>query len=152
MWHFQAVSDAAVTIYSVVMTDTALFENISPKRVLVVDDATTVPEAVHVALAHLGHQVEIASDGAMALKMFQPGKYDLVITDYLMPNLDGVQLAHSLKRQAPALPILLLSGYTSSIVAEHPEPLPVDFVLAKPFSMKELQQALAVLFPTDGRA
>lgn len=88
----------------------------------------------------------------MALKMFQPGKYDLVITDYLMPNLDGVQLAHSLKRQAPELPILLLSGYTTSIVAEHPEPLPVDFVLAKPFSMKELQQALAVLFPTDSKA
>jgi CheY-like chemotaxis protein len=109
------------------MTDSALFENISPKRVLVVDDASTVPEALHVALAHLGHQVEIANDGTMALKMFQPGKYDLVITDYLMPNLDGVQLAHALKRQAPAQPILLLSGYTSSIVADHPEPLPGGF-------------------------
>ena len=127
-------------------------ENVSPKRVLVVDDASTVPEAVHVALAHLGHRVEIAGDGVMALKTYQPGKYDLVITDYLMPKLDGIQLAHALKRQAPTQPILLLSAYMSSMTAEHPERLPVDFMLSKPFSMKELQQALAVLFPTDSQA
>ena len=59
-------------------------------------------------------------------------------------------LARAIKDQAPTQPILLLSAFTASITTDHPPPLPVDSMMAKPFSLQEFRKMLALLFPADG--
>lgn len=119
---------------------------ISPKRILVVDDAPQVAETIQATLIQFGHQVEIAEDGKDALRQFEPGKYDLVVTDYSMPKMNGVELAAVIKKRAPGQLILLITAYAFSIAANDARPLPVDFVLCKPFPPRELEAALAELF------
>jgi CheY-like chemotaxis protein len=132
------------------MTGSALPEPVCPKRILVVDDVSAVSQTIHVMLSHLGHNVEVTGGGKEALAKFQPGKYDLIITDYRMPGMNGIELARAIKDQAPTQPILLLSAFTASITTDHPPPLPVDSMMAKPFSLQEFRKMLALLFPADG--
>ncbi|HZQ46357.1 MAG TPA: response regulator [Verrucomicrobiae bacterium] len=120
---------------------------VAKKHILVVDDTPIVAETINLLLSHLGHKVEISSDGPGALIKFQSGKYNLVITDYLMPKMNGIELAKAIKSQATGQLVLLISAFTASIFAVDGEPLPVDFVMQKPFSVQEFQRVLGVLFP-----
>jgi len=119
---------------------------VSSKKILVVDDAPQVAETIQATLIYLGHQVEVAENGKDALRQFEPGKYDLVVTDYSMPKMNGVELAAAIKKRAPDQLILLITAYAFSIAANDAQPLPVDFVLQKPFPPRELGAALAGLF------
>lgn len=120
---------------------------VAKKHILVVDDTPIVAETIDLLLSHLGHDVEVTSDGAGALSKFQSGKYNLVITDYLMPKMNGIELAKAIKSQAAGQLVLLLSAFTAKIFAVDGEPLPVDFVMQKPFSVQEFQSVLGTLFP-----
>src|SRR5271165_2684071 len=91
------------------MTETNPPNSPSPKRVLVVDDVAPVVNTIKAMLAQFGHEVDFAPNGREALAMYQPCKYDLVITDYSMPTLDGLELAKAIKKQAPEQLILLIS-------------------------------------------
>jgi CheY-like chemotaxis protein len=129
------------------MTYSAVPPAISPKRILVVDDAPTVAETIQTILSQCGHKVETSSDGEEALSKVRSGKYDLVITDYDMPQMNGLELAHCIKKRTAGQLVLLLTAYAFSIAAEHTPPLPVDLVLKKPVSTREIQEALGGLFP-----
>jgi DNA-binding response OmpR family regulator len=120
---------------------------VAKKNILVVDDTPIVAETIDMLLSHLGHKVELSSDGQVALSKFESGKYNLVITDYAMPRMNGIQLAKAIKSQSTGQLILLISAFTSKIFAVDGEPLPVDLVMQKPFSMGEFQKALLQLFP-----
>lgn len=120
---------------------------VAKKHILVVDDTPIVAETIDMLLSHLGHDVELSSDGPGALNKFQSGKYNLVITDYLMPKMNGIELAKAIKSQATGQVILLLSAFAGSMFAVDGEPLPVDFVMQKPFSVQEFQSVLSRLFP-----
>jgi CheY-like chemotaxis protein len=122
---------------------------ISPKRILVVDDAPLVAETIQTMLSQCGHQVETSTDGQEALSKVKSGKYDLVITDYNMPRMNGLELAHSIKQRTAGQLVLLLTAYAFSIAARYTPPLPVDLVLEKPVSLRELREALGGLFPTS---
>jgi len=120
---------------------------VTKKTILVVDDTPIVAETIDMLLSHLGHKVEISSDGPGALTRFQTGKYNLVITDYLMPKMNGIELAKAIRSQATGQLILLISAFAGKIFAVDGEPLPVDFVMQKPFSLQEFQKVLGTLFP-----
>lgn len=119
---------------------------IPPKKVLVADDASNITEMLQTMLAHFGHEVEICSDGRDALARFKPGKYDLIITDYAMPKMNGIELAHIIKKRAPAQPIIMVTGFAFTIAAYDMRPVPADFILRKPFDAKQLNDALDALF------
>ena len=70
-------------------------------QILVVDDEPTVCKAIQMMLRYYGHEVQIASDGKAALALFQGGQFDLVITDYLMPEMKGDQLVTLIKACRP---------------------------------------------------
>ncbi len=118
----------------------------SPKKVLVADDASNITEMLQAMLSHFGHQVEVCKDGKDALARFKPGKYDLIITDYAMPKMNGIELAHIIKKRAPAQPIIMVTGFAFTIAAYDVRPLPADFILRKPFDAKQLSDALTALF------
>jgi CheY-like chemotaxis protein len=113
-------------------------------RLLVIDDEPPVREALTRMLRFDGHEVQTASDAAEALACFQPGRFDLVITDYSMAGMDGARLAADLKARAPNQRVLMITAYVDTF-----DTLPkgVDLVLGKPFSLRAVRGAIAQLLP-----
>ena len=112
-------------------------------RVLVVDDEPTVCKAIQMMLRYYGHDVQVAKDGASALAAFEGGHFDLVITDYLMPEMKGDELVTHIKRSRPNQRIILVTAFAEDFLAYGKPTGGVDFVLNKPFSLEELRGAIA---------
>jgi len=106
--------------------------------ILVVDDDEMVRSTVTRLLTLSGHDVDRASTGAEALSMFPEHDYDIVFTDFGMPEMTGAELARTLKDDHPDLPIILLTGYTDTETAIDE----VDGILSKPFKRDELETAI----------
>lgn len=86
-----------------------------------------------------GHLVETALSGEEALVKFEQARFDLVLTDYSMSGMKGVDLAVAVKASAGACPVVVISAYAQML----PKKLPfVDGILGKPFSREELRSAI----------
>ena len=105
---------------------------------LLVDDDPLVLASTAAMLEDLGHRVVEAASGAEALDRLRDGAaIDLVITDYAMPGMTGLQLAEALRRLRPGLPVLLATGY-AELRGEGTDGLPR---LEKPFEQAALARA-----------
>ena len=112
-------------------------------QILVVDDESSVCKAIKLLLEFDGHAVHTVDSGEAALALFEPGKFDLVITDYSMWGMKGDELATRLKARHPQQPILMATAYAADF---HPAGKPstgVDYIISKPFSLTELREAIA---------
>ena len=110
-----------------------------PHRILVVDDEPFVCDALKMLLDFDGHSVETANSAEEALAKFEDGKFDLVITDYSMPNMKGDDLAQAIKERAPGQPIVMVTAYAEMLKL----PLKgVDFLISKPFPLESLREAI----------
>jgi PAS domain S-box-containing protein len=109
-------------------------------RVLLVDDDALVSMNSAYMLMDLGHSVMEASSAARALELMESDpQFDVMVTDYAMPRMNGLDLATRIRQIKPKLPIVLATGY-----AELPARAVISFQrLAKPFTQKELADALA---------
>jgi CheY-like chemotaxis protein len=87
-------------------------------RILVVDDEVINQKIIGSILKSAGYDVDIASDGVIALMQIAKEKYDLILSDIAMPNLDGYQMLEYMKQHDINIPLIFLSGHTSS---EHEE-------------------------------
>ncbi len=108
-------------------------------RVLLVDDDILVSMGAADMLLDLGHSATEAQSGAHALKLLESdGPFDLVVTDYAMPGMNGFELAQRIKATHPRLPIVLATGY-----AELPADRSIEFGhLSKPYIAEDLAAAL----------
>jgi PAS domain S-box-containing protein len=108
-------------------------------RVLLVDDDILVSMGAADMLLDLGHSVTEAQSGAHALKLLKSdAPFDVVVTDYAMPGMNGFELAQRIKAGHPRLPIVLATGY-----AELPADRSIEFGhLSKPYTSKDLAAAL----------
>jgi CheY-like chemotaxis protein len=84
-------------------------------RILLVDDNANGLCARKSVLEELGHRISTAASGAEAIEQFGSHKFDLVVTDYKMPRMDGLELIKRLRKLAPGLPIVLISGYVDTL-------------------------------------
>src|SRR5512143_1851107 len=84
-------------------------------RILLVDDNVRGSLARKTVLEELGHNIHMASSGAEALEQFSQHKYDLVVTDYKMPRMDGLELIVRLRKQQPEIRIVLVSGFVDTL-------------------------------------
>lgn len=112
-------------------------------NILVVDDEADLRDTVKALLDADGHRVHVASCGHEGLQMFCAGVYDVVITDRAMDDVSGDQLAILVKDEAPATPVILLTGFGDLMTAANEQPPGVDLVLGKPVSIAHLRNALA---------
>jgi CheY-like chemotaxis protein len=83
--------------------------------ILLVDDNKLGLSARKSVLEELGHRIVTAANGVDALEQFGDRKFDLVITDYKMPRMDGLELIVGLRKIAPDLPVILISGFVDSL-------------------------------------
>jgi CheY-like chemotaxis protein len=115
------------------------------ERVLVVDDEEALLAVTSEVLAKVGYRATPFSDGRSALAEFEsdPGHFDAVITDEVMPHLTGTELAELLRRRRPNVPIVLVSGYIGPMMAERAAAAGVTEILKKPVQSRELAAALA---------
>jgi PAS domain S-box-containing protein len=115
------------------------------ERVLVVDDEEALMALTSETLKRLGYEPSAFPDGAKALAEFEsrPERFDVVVTDEVMPGLTGTDLASSLRRRRRDLPIVLVSGYIGPMMSERALAAGVDAILKKPVQSRELAAALA---------
>ena len=118
-----------------------------PRHILVVDDEPLVCQTVQILLEPEGYVVDGAKSGAEALALFEPGKFDMVFTDYLMPEMKGDQLAAAIKRRAPKQPIVMLTAYPEKLQSSACPLGGVDSFICKPFEAETLRTAIARYAP-----
>jgi DNA-binding response OmpR family regulator len=108
------------------------------QRILVADDDQAIRELIAVYLIRSGYKVDTAKDGADAWKSLRQVNYLLLITDYKMPKLTGLELIKKIRSLDMTLPVILVSGTMPTEELKRHHWLRVDATLAKPFSMDEL--------------
>lgn len=113
-------------------------------RILLVDDEPLVRESIARMLSFLGYQVVSAASATEALNWLAKQPFDLVITDYAMPDMNGDVLGARMKSLNPGQPVLLISGYVEHLLTKS-SLSGVDVVIGKPFEIGELRRALDVL-------
>ena len=115
-------------------------------HVLVIEDDEFFREALQQMLLKEGHKVTASNDGAEALSMLERVRPDLIITDILMPNMDGMEFIMELIRQSNDTPLIAMSGgrrsITSAFNLESARLLGVKVTLSKPFTHTALRTAL----------
>jgi CheY-like chemotaxis protein/anti-sigma regulatory factor (Ser/Thr protein kinase) len=113
------------------------------ERILLVDDEPTVMQMATSILERLGYKVTGQTDSVKALEVFRssPDEFDLVITDYTMPNLTGMDLAEEVCRIRSDMPILLCTGFSEKITPEGVKELGVG-LLMKPYGMRQMSEAI----------
>jgi PAS domain S-box-containing protein len=114
------------------------------ETILLVEDELGVRQLVCEMLQRLGYQILQAGGGAEALQLFEQhkGSIDLLITDVIMPQMSGRELAQRLKLVQPSLKVLYISGYTDDMLAHHGVLESNVFLLQKPFAPDELAKKL----------
>jgi CheY-like chemotaxis protein len=121
---------------------------ILPKSILVVEDDPSVADTLRLLLTIDRHQVEVVENGEKAMARYQEGKYDLVITDFSMGGVDGLDLAGLIKARAPEQPVVLVTAFGEAVLSGEVARLErVDAMLPKPFSQQQLNDTLKVVFP-----
>lgn len=115
-------------------------------RVLIVDDEPLVADMLQQMLDFAGYHVDVAFGAEEALKVYKPGAFDLVISDYSMPGLKGDALAAAIRTQAPRQRIVILTGFEGLASCG---PADVDLVVSKPINLNEFLPAIARLFETQ---
>ena len=119
------------------------------RRILVVDDEPLVCDAVRMMLALDGHQVETVLSGNEALALLDEGQFDVVITDFKMPGMQGDELAAVIKARNPKQPVVMITAYAEMLQASGNPLTGVDFVISKPFLLENLREAIAKVAPRE---
>ncbi len=122
--------------------------------ILVVDDERRIANTIALILGTKGYAAEAAHDGASALEVCRRRLPDLVVTDIVMPGMNGIELAIAIRRQFPGCHILLFSGQAETLeILEDAKRRGYDFeLLAKPLHPEELLKKVEELIgPHDAR-
>lgn len=107
-------------------------------RIIVAEDEPDIRDIIQRALSAAGHNVTSASDGAAALEIMSHQKFDLLLTDIVMPIMDGVALALNVASAHPDTRILMMTGYADQRDRAHNLDVLIQDIVLKPFSVEEI--------------
>jgi|GEM_PF-3579655 PAS domain S-box-containing protein len=119
-------------------------------RILVVDDEPLICKVVSDFLRSAGHSIVTARNGREGLDEFTSDRFDLVITDMGMPELNGEDLAIAVKEQQPKMPVILLTGWGDELLSAG-VPQCIDLLINKPFTYNELRDAVTSTYNSAAR-
>jgi CheY-like chemotaxis protein len=116
-------------------------------RVLIVDDEESIRRFVERVLGDGGYETVTAADGVEAIQLAtKAAPFDVLVTDVMMPNMTGDELARRLRQNDSALKVLYLTGYSDRLFKEKVTLWQDEAFLDKPCTMKGLREAVALLF------
>jgi DNA-binding response OmpR family regulator len=128
--------------------------------ILVVDDEQDVAEAIQAVLEHAGFAVVVANSAAAGLEAVEAREFDVVVTDMIMPKVNGLELIRNLRRRHPRVRVIAISGGGSfgplslkpDAISTHAfiaaaRDAGAELVLTKPFDMEELLAAIRQHLP-----
>jgi len=119
-------------------------------HVLFADDEAGLASIVQRLLLIEGFDVTVCSGGEEAVATFDPERHDLVLTDYGMPDLTGLQVAAAVRRRSPGTPVVLVTGWGGELDAKSPPP-GVTAVIGKPFRLAALVESVRSALASAGR-
>ncbi|MBU4345330.1 MAG: response regulator [Proteobacteria bacterium] len=112
------------------------------KRILIADDEEAIRILLAVALKTYDYEVDVVKNGLEAINNIYKRSYDLIITDYMMPEMDGLELTKRIRSEYPSIPILI-------VTANGPEhdflKSGATFYIEKPFSILEIQNIIKIM-------
>ena len=111
------------------------------KKILLLDDDTDLRSLIRRGLQKAGYDITEGADGKAGLKLFAQAKFDLVLTDIIMPETDGLELISALRKISPDIPIIAMSGggfIQSQDYLRVAELTGASWILNKPFKLGEL--------------
>jgi len=114
-------------------------------KILLIEDDTTLSAMIADVLRHDGHDIDGASDGGLGLEKVVSGQYDLVILDWHLPSMSGIDICHEARRQGVASRILMLTSASGLSDSESGLDAGADDYLTKPFAMLELVARIKAL-------
>jgi len=114
------------------------------ERILFVDDESAIVDIAQDLLKRLGYEVEVRTSSVEALELFRAkaDRFDMVITDMMMPNMTGDRLAQELLQIRPGIPIILCTGFSERITEEKAKAMGIREFVMKPLVIKDLAQAM----------
>ncbi len=112
-------------------------------KILIAEDVVSVQAFVERALRHCGHETVAVGDGLAALAALRGERFDLLLTDIVMPGLDGIALALKAGKDYPKMRILLMTGYANERRRAHNLEALIHRVVEKPFTLEEICAAVA---------
>ena len=107
-------------------------------NILVIEDNAYVLEAFNLLLANSGYQTRAVCTAEEALTLIRKRHFDIIISDYRLPGMDGIEFFSKAKRLAPNSTRILISAYGIEDIASRAEPAGVHFFFEKPFSIQAL--------------
>ena len=110
-------------------------EESRPARILVVDDEESIRDLLRLVLTGQGYSVVTASGGEEAIEYLEAQPFDLVITDLVMPTVNGVEVLRAAKRIDPTYPVIVITGYPSVETVTELVRLGAGDYLTKPFNV-----------------
>ena len=117
----------------------------TPVSILIVDDEESIRTYVDRVLSKAGYQTTLAVDGAAAIEVAAGGgPFDLLLTDVMMPEMTGAELARRLRQDRPHLKVLYLTGYADQLFTEKTTLWDDEAFLEKPCSAAALLQAVSL--------
>ena len=120
-------------------------ESRRPARILVVDDEESIRDLLRLVLTGEGYSVVTASGGEEAIGYLKAQQFDLVITDLVMPGVNGVEVLRVAKRIDPNYPVMVITGFPSVETVTQLVRLGVGDYLTKPFNIDAVRVTVAKL-------
>jgi CheY-like chemotaxis protein len=107
-----------------------------------VDDEPLIRQSIQMLLEDDGYIVEEAGSGDEALALFEPGKFDMIFTDYFMPEMKGDQLAAAIKKRSPKQPVVMITAFPEKLTSSDCPLGGIDSFICKPFEADALRAAI----------
>jgi DNA-binding NtrC family response regulator len=114
-----------------------------PPHILVMEDDLNVAKGLEMVLCEDGFDVILAETGALALQAFRQKRFDLLVADLRLPDINGMEVIRKVKAQIPETEVIVITGYGTAATAVEAMKLGVSDFLPKPFTEDQIKTAIA---------
>ena len=117
-------------------------------RILLAEDDTSMREYLQRALQRVGYEVEAVGCGTEAMPLLEAERFDLLLTDIVMPEMDGIELAQKASAIDPSIRVMFITGF-AAVALKAGRKTPDAKVLSKPFHLRDLVAEVERMFLTE---
>ena len=113
-----------------------------PPHILVMEDDLNVAKGLEMVLSEDGFNVNLAGTGELAMEAFEQKRFDLLVADLRLPDIDGMEVIRKVKAQKPETVVIVITGYGTAATAVEAMKLGVSDFLPKPFTEDQIKTAI----------